>query len=186
MSVRKKCPHCNDVIDHVDYKVRVAGRQFGVAYISEDGYTDFESSDDELYTDEDTYQFYCPECEEEIERYEDLLPYVEGEEEAVPEPAEASTFDYQWRDGMRVVVDFAAHKNVLCEVCVERGTVFLLQNAQSGSTPSTGRRGYAYGWCVGNGSQNDCICNQTRNIRNLENNPLAMQQVLASRDIWEV
>jgi hypothetical protein len=152
----------------VKYRCDTQGRDYGRAYFdphsTDADFIDHESDDSE--TDgSDNYQYYCPECDEEVDE-SDLFP-VPSTQAAPPvvtsEPV-ADVFDYRWVHGMHVVADIGENENVPCVVTIERGSVYLCQNEVAGSDCHE-KQGMQYSWCLGTGTPTNCISNDVQNIR---------------------
>jgi len=57
-----KCPHCEAWIENVKYFCYTSGKEWGSAFINEDGEFDDHNSDDSETTDSNDYEYTCPEC----------------------------------------------------------------------------------------------------------------------------
>lgn len=81
----KYCPHCQEEITQLDYACdfhkTVYGRQYGTYDFDRGSHNATEDQDnDEDDYDTSDYQYYCPECEEEVDE-DDLLDSLDDEDE---------------------------------------------------------------------------------------------------------
>ena len=74
-----RCPHCEVMITHLEYKANYSETSYGTVRGSASLDMDHHDTNDQDCDGSDNYEeydyeYFCPECEEEIESTEDLLP----------------------------------------------------------------------------------------------------------------